>query len=39
MELLSRMNTQGAHTLSCRKALSNVIQRHEKAFANLGKKL
>ena len=31
------MKAQGAQSLSCRKALSKIIQRHEKAFAYCGK--
>ena len=38
MELLNRMKAQGAQSLRCRKALSKIIRRHEKAFANFGKK-
>ena len=33
MELLNR----GAQSLSCRKALSKIIQRYEKAFASFRK--
>ena len=34
MELLKRMKAQGAQSLRFRKALSKIIQRHEKAFSN-----
>ena len=37
MELLNRMKSQGAQSLGCRKALSKVIRRHQKAFANFRK--
>ena len=31
------MKAQGAQSLRCRKALSKIIQKHEKAFANFEK--
>ena len=34
METVNIMKAQGAQSLRCRKALSKIIQRHEKAFAN-----
>ena len=37
MKLLNRMKAQGEQSLRCRKALSKIIRRHEKAFANLGR--
>ena len=37
MEMLNRMKTQGAQFLSCTKALSKIIRRHEKVLANFGK--
>ena len=37
MELLNRMKAQWAKSLRCRKALSKIIQRHEKLFANFGR--
>ena len=37
LELLNRMKAQGKLCLRCRKALSEIIQKHEKTFANLGK--
>ena len=37
MELLNGMKAQGAQSLRCRKVLSKIIRRHEKAFANLGR--
>ena len=37
MELLNRMKVQWAQSLRCRKALSKIIRRHEKAFANFGR--
>ena len=37
MELLNRMKAQGAQSLRCRKALSKIIRKHEKAFANFEK--
>ena len=37
MELLNRMKAQVTKSLRCRKALSKIIRRHEKAFANFGK--
>ena len=37
MELIHRMKAQGTHSLRCRKALSKLIQRHEKALANFRK--
>ena len=37
LELLNRMKAQGAQCLRCSKALSKIIQRHEKAFVNLGR--
>ena len=37
MELLNRMKAREAKSLNCRKALSKIIRRHEKAFANFGK--
>ena len=36
MELLNRMKAQVTKSLRCRKALSKIIRRHEKAFANFG---
>ena len=36
IKLLNRMKAQGAQSFSCRKALSKIIRRHEKAFANFG---
>ena len=36
MELFNRMKAQGAQSLRCRKALSKIIGKHEKAFANFG---
>ena len=38
MGLLKRMKAQGAQPLRYRKVLSKIIERHEKAFANFGKK-
>ena len=35
MERLNRMKAQRAQSLSCRKALSQIIRRHEKAFVNI----
>ena len=37
MVLLNRMKAQGEEPLRCRKALSKIIRRQEKAFANFGK--
>ena len=37
VELLNRMKAQVTQSLRCRKALSKIIRRHEKAFANFGK--
>ena len=37
MELLKRMKAQGAQPLRCRKALSKIVRRHEKAFENFGR--
>ena len=37
MELLNRMKAQGAQSLRCRKTLSKIIRRHEKAFASFGR--
>ena len=37
MELLNRMKAQGAQFLMCRKELSKIIRRHEKAFINFGR--
>ena len=37
MELLNRMKAKGAQSLRCRKALSKIIRRHEKAFAKFGR--
>ena len=37
MKLLNRMKAQGPKSLRCRKALSKIIQKHEKAFANFGR--
>ena len=37
MELLNTMKAQEAQFLKCRKALSKIIRRHEKAFAKFGK--
>ena len=37
MELSNRMKAQGGTIPRRRKALSKIIQRHEKAFANFGK--
>ena len=37
MELLNRMKAQKAKSLRCRKALSKIIRRHEKAFVNFGR--
>ena len=37
MELLNRIKTQVVQSLRCRKALSKIISRHEKAFANFAK--
>ena len=37
MELLNRMKAEGAQSLGCRKALSKIVRKHEKAFANFGK--
>ena len=37
MELLNRMKAQGAQPFRCRKVLSKIIPRHEKAFANFGR--
>ena len=37
MELLNRMKVQGAQPLRHGKALSKIIQRHEKALANFGR--
>ena len=37
MELLNRMKAKGAQSLRCRKALSKIIRRHEKAFVNFGR--
>ena len=37
MELLNRMKAQGSESLRCGKALSKIIRRHEKPFANFGK--
>ena len=37
MELLYRMKAEGAKFHMCRKALSKINQRHEKAFANFGR--
>ena len=37
MELLNRMKAQGAQSLGCRKILSKIIRRHEKAFADFGR--
>ena len=39
MELLNRIKAQRAQSLRCRKALSKLIQRHEKAFAKFVKNL
>ena len=39
MGLLKRMKAQGAQPLRYRKVLSKIIERHEKAFANFGKKI
>ena len=37
MELFNRIKAQSVQSLGCRKVLSKVIQRHEKAFANFVK--
>ena len=37
MELLNSMKAQGTLCFRCKKALSKIIQRHEKAIANFGK--
>ena len=37
MELLNRLKAQGAKSLRFRKALTTIIQRHEKVFPNFGK--
>ena len=37
IELLNRMRAQGVQSLRCRKALSKIIRRHEKAFKSFGR--
>ena len=37
MGQLNRMKAQGLQSLWSREALSNIIRKHEKAFANFGK--
>ena len=37
IELPNIMKSQGAQPHRCRKALSKIIQRHEKNFASFGK--
>ena len=37
MELLNRMKAQRTQSLRCRKVLSKIVPRHEKAFANFGR--
>ena len=37
MQLFNKIKAQSVQSLGCRKVLSKVIQRHEKAFANFGK--
>ena len=37
MELLNRMKAQETQYCRCKKAISKIIQRHEKAFANFEK--
>ena len=37
MTYMNKMKAQRAQSLRCRKALSTIIRRHEKVFANSGK--